>query len=159
MNKESWLCQLSEKMSWRDIKYLPSVKVTWIGWIIYQMCHTDDLWSWKCPSKSLILIHLIIFSFNIKAYEQKWVCPHDIWCCHHIKDGSVGLYHMFIGKQSKMLFPKKKVPLRVWAAALHKLSAEKNQRHVGSLGREFSQRWRNALGGTAAHGRGNNSVA
>lgn len=49
--------------------------------------------------------------------------------------------------------------LRVRAAVLHKLTTERNQRHVGSSGGEFSQRWRNAQGGTTADGRGNSSVA
>lgn len=49
--------------------------------------------------------------------------------------------------------------LRVCAAVLHKLSTERNQRHAGSTGREFSQWWRNAQGGTAAEGRGNSSAA
>lgn len=48
--------------------------------------------------------------------------------------------------------------LRVRAEALHKLTTERNQRHVGSSGREFSQRWRNAQGGTTADGRGNSSA-
>lgn len=49
--------------------------------------------------------------------------------------------------------------LRLHAAVLHKLTTERNQRHVGSSDREFSQWWRNAQGGTTADGRGNSSVA
>lgn len=47
----------------------------------------------------------------------------------------------------------------VQAAVLHKLTTERNQRHFGSSGREFSQWWRNAQGGTTADGRGNSSTA
>lgn len=42
---------------------------------------------------------------------------------------------------------------------MHKLTTERNQRHVGSSGGEFSQRCRNAQGGTTADGRGNSSSA
>lgn len=33
--------------SGRDVKYLPSVRVTWVGWIIYQMCHRSELFSFQ----------------------------------------------------------------------------------------------------------------
>lgn len=49
--------------------------------------------------------------------------------------------------------------IRVCVAVLHKLTTERNQRHVGSSGREFSQRSRNAQGGTTADGKGNTSAA
>lgn len=49
--------------------------------------------------------------------------------------------------------------IRVCVAVLHKLTTERNQRHFGSSGREFSQWCRNAQGGTTADGRGNSSAA
>lgn len=49
--------------------------------------------------------------------------------------------------------------IRVCVAVLHKLTTERNQKHFGSLDREFSQWCRNAQGGTTADGRGNSSAA
>lgn len=70
---------------------------------------------------------------------------------------------MFIDSNRKMSFLEaidcKNGLLRVGAAVLHKLTTERNQRHVGSSGREFSQWWRNAQGGTTADGKGNSSTA